>query len=242
MQATENQIAKLLELQESDMTLLNAQRKLEALPQREQLQALAEKKHAVLVKLSQVSKMHDAARRKLTQIEDENAILLRKKDETQSKIDAASGDFRAVQSLTRDLDGIAKRLGTLEEEQMVAGDKYEQVRTVKKQVEDAVSALDAQALKIRESFQEDARALQAQIGAAQAKSEQLAADISPALLKAYHDAARRGGGIGMAHLVDSRCSTCRNAIDANRMLQIKRDAPISNCPSCGRLLIVDPIS
>ena len=238
MNATENDITNLLELQQYDVAFLNAQRKLEELPQREQLKTLAAKKHAVLEKLAQVAKMHDAARRKLTQVEDETAILLRKKDETQEKIDAAHGDFRAVQSLTRDLEGIAKRLSTLEEEQLGASDKFEQVTGVKKQVEEAVSALDAQALKIRDSYQADAAALNAEAGSAKARSEQISANIDPALLKAYTEAARRGGGIGMARLTENRCSTCRSLIDDNRLLQVKREAPVSRCPSCGRLLVV----
>lgn len=238
MQASENDLRGLLELQEADIAALNADKKLAELPQRAQLQALADKKQAVLEKLGQVAKMHDAARRKLTQVEDEAAILLRKRDDTQAKIDASSGDFRAVQSLTRDLEGIAKRLGTLEEEQVSAAEKLDQVKAVKSQVESAIDAMDAQALKIRESFQRDAAALKEKGDEARNLRAQVAAGIEPALLKAYEETARRAGGIGMARLVDGRCSTCRNAIDANRMLQVRREAPLAKCPSCGRLLIV----
>ena len=238
MQATETEIQALFELQESDIVALTAEKKLSELPQRAQLQSLAEKKQAVSQKLVQVTKILDAARRKHTSIEDERAILLRKQDETQAKIDSASGDFRSVQSLTRDLGGIAKRLATLEEELAVASEKLAQVTAVKAQVDDAISAMDVQALRIRDSFQKDASGLKAQIEEARAKSAQLAGNVSPDLLKRYSDAARRCGGIGMARLAENRCSTCRNHIDPNKMLQVKREAPISNCPSCGRLLVI----
>lgn len=239
MFASEKDLSSLMELQEADMEVLNLQKKLQQLPQRAQMQELAQKKQGVLAKLAQVSKMHEAARRKVTQIEDETAILERKRDETQEKIDAAKGDFRAVQSLTRDLDGIAKRLGTLEGELLEHSEKYEQVDAVKKQIDGAVSALDAQALKIRDSFQSEASELKAAESEARARRDALAAHIDAALLKAYESAAKRGGGMGVARLVDNHCSTCRNHIDDNRMLQIKREAPLSACPSCGRLLIVE---
>ncbi|MDO4532967.1 MAG: hypothetical protein Q4C36_04520 [Coriobacteriia bacterium] len=238
MQASENEIQALLQIQEADIIAINAEKKLAELPQRAQLQALAEKKKSVLEKLAQVTKMHDAARRKFTSIEDERAILLRKQEDTQAKIDASSGDFRAVQSLTRDMGGIAKRLSTLEGEFTASKEKLDQVKAVKGQVEGAIQALDEQALRIRDSFQRDAAELKAQAEEARGKSERFAVDVSPAVMKQYANAARRGGGMGIARLIDDRCSTCRNTIDANRMLMVKREAPLSSCPSCGRLLIV----
>jgi len=238
MQASERDLQNLLELQEADMAALNAKKKLDGLPQRAQLQALAQKKQGVLEKLEQVAKMHDAARRKVVQVEDESAILSRKRDETQAKIDAARGDFRAVQSLTRDLDGIAKRLGTLETEQLEAAGKLEQIEGVKRQVESAIAALDDQALKIRDSFQRDAGQLKLAADEAATRRQAHVSEIDPALLKAYDAACRRGGGIGMARLVEGKCSTCRSVIDANRLLQVKREAPLAKCPHCGRLLIV----
>ena len=238
MQASENEIQALLQMQEADIVAINAEKKLAELPQRGQLQALAEKKQSVLQKAVQVTKMYDAARRKFASIEDEQAILERKRDDTQAKIDASSGDFRAVQSLTRDLAGISKRLSTLEDEFSASKEKLDQVKAVKAQVESAVQAFDEQALRIRDSFQKDAAVLRSQADEARKKSERFADEVNPTLLKQYAQAARRGGGMGIAHLADNRCSTCRSIIDDNRMLIVKREAPISSCPSCGRLLVV----
>ena len=238
MQASENDLRNLLELQEVDIAGINAQKKLDGLPQRNQLAELSKKKHAVLEKLAQVAKMHDAARRKVNQIEDETAILEHKREETQAKIDNAKGDFRAVQSLTRDLDGIAKRLSTLDDEQIAASEKHEQVQAVKKQLEDAIATLDAQALKIRDAYQRDAVELKTAIDSSNARRDEIVERIDSTLLREYTRAAQRGGGIGMARLVEGRCSTCRSQIDDNRMLQIKAEAPLARCPHCGRLLII----
>lgn len=238
MHASEDDLRNLLELQEVDIAAINAKKKLEALPQKDQLAELSKKKHAVLEKLAQVTKMYEAARRKVTQIEDENAILERKRTETQEKIDGARGDFRAVQSLTRDLDGIAKRVKTLEDEQIAAAEKYEQVSAVKAQLDSGIAALDAQALKIRDAYQRGAFELKGIIDAQEQKRKEKSEAIDGALMTAYTRAAQRGGGIAMARLVDNRCSTCRSHIDDNRMLQVKAAAPLATCPHCGRLLIV----
>lgn len=239
MEATGKDLEGLLQLQAVDISRINAEKRLGTLPQRAKLQELAQKKQGVLEKLDQVGKMFDAARRKVTQIEDEAAILGRKRDETQKKIDEASGDFRAVQSLTRDLDGIAKRLATLEDEQVAADEKFTQVEAVKKQVEQAISMLDAQAMQLRDAFQRDSSALNAEIEQLCAQHDELARGISADVLKAYQDACKRSGGIGVARLEESRCTTCRNLIDPNRLLIVKREAPLSRCPSCRRLLIVE---
>ena len=238
MKASEHDISVLMLIQEADITAINAEKKLENLPQHAQLQELAKKKQAVLEKQAQVTKMFDAARRKLMSVEDEQAILERKQEETQAKIDSAGGDFRAVQSLTRDLGGIAKRLTSLEGEVAAETAKYRQVSGVKKQVESAIATMDAQAFKIRDAYQHDAAILKSQIEEARAKSTELSKSVDSQLLQAYRDAARRAGGVGMARLVEDRCSTCRNHIDQNRMLQVKREAPVSTCPSCHRLLVI----
>lgn len=241
MQATVNELRGLLELQQADIDAINAEKELAELPQRGQLQDLADRKKAVLEKLAQVTRIQDATSRKLIQAEDERVVLERKRDETQGRIDSSGGDFRAVQSLTRDLNGIAKRLETVEDEQLAISEKAEQVNAVKAQVEGAVSALDSQAVKVRESFQADAAVLNERIGQARKRAADAAEGIGDGLMRAYRQTARLGGGIAMARLVDNRCGTCRNVIDENRLLQVMRDAPLSRCPSCGRLLIVADI-
>lgn len=238
MQATASDLKALMELQEVDIAATNAKRHFDELPQREQIAELAQKKQAVLQKLAQVGQMYDSAHRKCVQIEDEVAILLRKQDDTQAKIDEASGDYRAVQSLTRDLEGVAKRLATLDGEQTAAKAKEDQVKAVKAQVEQGIAALDAQAAQIRESFQREGGELQAIIADSQAKHAAIAAGVDAAVMKAYDTSCKRGGGIGVAELIESHCSICRNAIDDNRMLLVKKDAPLAECPSCHRLLIV----
>ncbi len=238
MQASCDDLRALLELQQVDIEAINTEKRLAGLPQREELNSLADKKKAVMAKLGQVSKMHDSVSRKLVQLDDERAILTRKRDETQVRIDAATGDFRAVQSLTRDLNGLSKRLATLEEEQLEATERSEQVEAVKSQIESAMKTLDAKAHEIRDSFQQDSATLSAALEQKRQRIAEISATIDPGLLKAYRDAVRHGGGIGMAQLVDNRCGTCRNLFDTNRMLQIRHEAPLAHCPSCGRLLIV----
>ena len=238
MFASSEEIEALLKLQEVDVVSISAQKKLDDLPQRDQLQQLASKKQDVVAKQGQVQKMLDNAQRKVSQIEDEQAILERKREDTQEKIDTSGGDFRAVQSLTRDLDGIAKRLATLEDEQLAAAEKLEQVEAVKSQIDNAISVLDSQALGIRAQFQEQAAALQRDIADAQGRHDGIAAGIGKPLYEAYLTARKRCGGVGIATLVDGRCNTCRSAIDENRLLVIKREAPVSTCPSCRRMLII----
>ena len=239
MQATSTDLQNLWDLQEADKAGILAQKKIAELPQRNALAELGAKKQQVLEKLASVEKMHESARRALVRIEDEIEIMTRKRDDTQAKIDAASGDYRAVQSLTRDLGGIAKRLDTLDEEHESAKAKYSQVQAVKKQVDAAIASMDAQALKIRESYLNNSMELNERRTKAQQARDQIVSRIDPALVRAYDEAARRGGGIAMARLEDNRCGTCRNVIDANRILLVKREAPLSTCPNCGRLLVIE---
>lgn len=238
MEATTADLEALRELQQVDIVLINTQKRIEGLPHRQQLQELAGKKQAVLEKQGQVSKMHDAAQRKVAQLEDEAAILETKRADTQKRIDEATGDFRAVQSLTRDLGGIAKRLEALEGEQLAASEKLEQVDGVLKQLGQAAEALDAQALQLRGAYQQQLGALQQELQQAQERHDAIASGVGEAVLREYLATARRCGGVGLAELADGKCSVCRNSLDPNRMLVVKREAPLASCPSCRRLLVV----
>lgn len=162
-----------------------------------------------------------------------------KQKATQQKIDESKGDYRSVTSLTRDLEGMMKRRETLEFEMNKADKKLGEVGAVRTQAQDALNLINAKEQALVKSFRSEGTQLQEQIAQYEAARGDLRAAVPPTLLKAYDDAASICGGVGIAHLQENRCSACRSAIEQNRLLQLKRDAPIAVCPSCRRLLIID---
>ena len=66
----------------------------------------------------------------------------------------------------------------------------------------------------------------------------LAASLPGELADRYERAAKHCGGVAVAILNENACGACRVPIDAGRLASIKREAPLSMCPHCKRLLVV----
>lgn len=238
MQAAPKEIATLLQLQELDMGLLRAKKKLDELPQRERILALRAKMQEVEKQLDQIQEMRKEVDRGLTQINDEDARLTQKQEEVQKKIDLAQGDYRAVESLTKELGGIAKRRNTLETDLVPLAEKSNKISAVQKQVEEAFALLKRQEAESIVSFQEEGGALTNEVAQLQAGRNASAAKLDASLLDVYQKKMQRLGGIAVARLQGDTCSVCRNHIDGGKLLQLQAEAPLSECPTCKRMMVI----
>lgn len=239
MEATPEQISLLQQLQEHDRRRLRAKLALENLPQPAKIAAVRSKREAVQAKFDQIETLRQRQDEALKHIGDEDAQLVERQKETQAKIDELQGDYRSVNSLTRDLEGIAKRRETLEFESTNIMGKLDEISVLASKVAAALEQLSAQEAKLSDSYGEKAVELKRIMEDEGQAALRVASDLPRNLLAWYRDAARLHGGIGIALLEEGRCGACRNAIEENRLLQIRREAPLSTCPHCGRILIVE---
>lgn len=239
MEATPEQISLLQQLQEHDRRRLRAKLALENLPQPAKIAAVRSKREAVQAKFDQIETLRQRQDEALEHIGDEDAQLVERQKETQAKIDELQGDYRSVNSLTRDLEGIAKRRETLEFESTNIMGKLDEISVLASKVAAALEQLSAQEAKLSDSYGEKAVELKRIMEDEGQAALRVASDLPRNLLAWYRDAARLHGGIGIALLEEGRCGACRNVIEKNRLLQIRREAPLSTCPHCGRILIVE---
>ncbi len=239
MHVDERELQVLEALQALDVELIRARKKFAELPQRELIVDIRKKKQAVEAKRAAVEPMDKEANAALAKLIDEDERLSIRAAETQEKIDQTGGDYRSIESLTRDLNGITKRRTTLETAISEAGAKCDQTAAVMAQIDTALSGLAAQEEAAIASFQKEGGALNAVIAAGDKRRAKLAEALSPELASRYEAAARRCGGIGLAKLESSACSVCRASIVDGKLLQVKGEAPLSTCPSCKRLMVVE---
>lgn len=239
MEATADQIRILDQLQVVDRSRLQAERALGQLPQRGQVVGLRKRKKEIEGKLEKVRAMHSREERQLERIELEDSQLADKQAKTQEKIDNASGDYRSINVWTRDLEGMSKRRATLGDDLTAAMQKISEIEGVEKQAKAAIERIDAEEARLVAQYREQSDKLSQDIQKCQEAGRALAAQLPRELVERYIAASKRCGGIGLAHLQDSRCSACRSTIEHNRLLQLKADAPIAECPSCHRMLVMD---
>lgn len=157
----------------------------------------------------------------------------------QSDIDNAQGDFRNLDARTRELDGVAKRRKTLEEELAKVSAELERVENVQAQVDAALGQLQAAEQQATEVFVKEGGACKQEAAQFKAKSNALKATLPEQVQKAYERASAHAGGVGVARLKDDgTCGACRSPIDAGRILGMRRKGTVDVCPNCQRLLIL----
>ncbi len=238
MYASPEAIEELFELQHCLLTRAKAEKQFKELPQRQVILQLREKKAHVEEKAQQVEALLRQAQQELHRILDEDERMANRQKEKQRDIENASGNYRAVENLSKELDTLAKKRVALSQKNDAAVAQLEKVNHVKSQVEATLSTLEAKEAQEIKTFQEQGGALQKQIAQLDVEIQQLSADIPGDVLAEFNRIALRSGGVALGRYEDGRCGCCRSAIDSAHLSQMKTQAPLAPCPSCKRLLLV----
>lgn len=238
MQATTDDLTNLLRMQQIDLDLMKAKKKLEELPQRATILAARQKKRTIEQKRDQVAEMRARAEGMAAKLEAEDAELAGKQRRVQEAIDGSLGNYRNVEAHTKELNGFAKRRNALEVELTRLGEELAKIEGVQSQVSQALAEVDKQEAAAIVSFQREGGALQAEIARMSADREGMSAELSPELRDTYNRTASRTGGVAVGLLTEGRCGVCRTVIDGGRLIDLKAEAPLGTCPHCKRLLVV----
>ena len=239
MQATPEQIHALIALQDIDRTRLRAQLELKKLPQPAQIDKLHEQKDGITESATRSQRCSNAPKPSRCACMKRDDTLVRKQAATQERIEELKDDYRSVTSLTRDLEGMAKRRESLAFELEKVEKRLAEITHAINEAEKALSAIADKEAQLLKAYHAQADDLVQTAQDAEAKRGDMAARVPAALLRTYEKTLARCGGVALATLEDDHCAVCRNAIEANRLLQIKAEAPISECPNCHRMLIVE---
>ncbi len=238
MQAKSEEIEILYEVQRADLEVKRLNKQLEDLPQRETILATRKKREAIEAKRAQIAKLRKETAKKLTRINDEDASLEKKENGVQAAIEAAGDDYRNVEARTKELNGIFRRRGELAENRTAAEAELSKIKELDVQVEKALNELDATEAEATQSFKSEGTALMQEIARTKAIIESLMAQLSPEVATFFQRTARMFDTVSIATLEGSSCSVCRAKIEPGRLIDLRQQAPLANCPSCKRILII----
>lgn len=232
-----DQAAALLELQRLDLEILRAKKRLDELPEK---QAILE----VRAKIREISEMKakgDLLLRKLQAEvkarQDEVALLTDKIAAEQAKI-MATTDHRAVQSLTREMDGLKRRCDKLEMEELQFMERVEKAAGQVKTVEEALGKLAEREAALIAKYREAGGAVQSEIAEFETARSRAAADVGTDLLEQYESVRGSRGGVGVGELHGDTCTACRMQLPAERIKALQAGPAIGTCPQCRRLIVV----
>lgn len=228
----------LLDLQTADVEIIRAEKRLEELPEKRAiLEARAKIKETSALR-DKVSMLERKLSAELKLRQDEITMLGTKIAAEQGKI-MHTTDHRQIQALTREMDGLRRRVDKLEMESMQYMERIEKATSQVATVEAHLAKMVKAEADLVARFRSVGGALQEEIAAFKAERERLAHTVDAQLLASY-EAARdsKGGGIGVGRLEGDACTACRMSLPATRV-QVLRDGPdVGVCPQCRRLIVV----
>jgi predicted nucleic acid-binding Zn-ribbon protein len=229
----------LLELQEHDLALLRLAKDLEEMPE----------KRAILtarVKLGEIEKLKtrtDAAVHAMEQsskaVEDKIGALGVKMAHEQEKL--VSGEIanpKELQSVSKELDALRRRVEALESELLAQMQKHENGVAQAAKIEAALVEGHRREGELTARFKTHGGEILQQVEAKKRERAALAAMLDPTLLKRYESTRSTRHGVGIGVLENTRCSACRVGLPAGRIAELNAGPDVATCPSCGRILIV----
>lgn len=238
MQAKPEDLEQLLEVQKTDLALLQLQKKLEELPQRALISSLVEKRSKLQEKREQVDDMQVKAQTELKKLETEDMMLADKQQHVQELIENTGSDYRSVESHSREMEGFAKRRETLSDRLEKLAAELSKIEKIEAQFDAALALIDKDEAKARAEYDDESSVIADQTNDLRQLREQQVARVDAELVKLYESTAAKTAGVAIGRLEDNRCGVCRSVIDGGRLIQLKAEAPLGVCPSCRRLLVI----
>jgi predicted nucleic acid-binding Zn-ribbon protein len=231
------QAALLLALQDLDVEIMRAKKRLEELPEKREIlvvrskikdvTALHGKADLLVKKLSADLKAH----------QDEIATLTEKIAGEQTKV-MATTDHRAVQSITREMDGLRRRQDKMEMESLQLMERIDKAAAQTTKIDEALKQLSEKDATLCERFKEVGGALQNEIASMEKRRSETAAALAPATVARYEKIRESRGGIGVGRLDGDACTACRMSLPSERIRELEAGDDVGLCPQCRRLIVV----
>lgn len=239
MQATSEQIIGLTKLQHLDQSIARLRQRLDSLPQKQAIADARAKRAAIRQKQRALAGARKDAEGRLAELRDEDARLEQAAVAAQRAIEASSHDYRAVAARSAELEQIASRRDELHGEASSIEGRLADIAGVEPQASAMSARLEEHEARLIADYRREGGGLLAEIARLEDERASLAGVVGQQIMAHYDRLAKAKQGVALAHLVDGACNTCRSRIDASRILVLRSEYPLSFCPHCGRLMVVD---
>ena len=228
----------LIKLQEIDLTRLRLRRRAQEMPELQALKQILDKIDEVGEKSKQISAMRSSAEVEMQQLADEDDEL-EKRAEALNKEISETADFRIVQNLTSELEGIVKRRNKVEFDTGKLSDRIEKISGVEDQVSDAFAKLEAKRAKLEEKITAATEEIDATLAELAGEREGIVASLPAEIMAEYERLRESKNGIAVGVLQEGHCSACRVEFPEGKLVGLQAGPEVATCPQCHRILIVE---
>jgi len=164
------------------------------------------------------------------------AIETKKKNYERKLYSGEVGNPKELESIQHEIQVLAESKDHAEDRILTLMDAIEPVAAEAEGLEKEIAALEARLGEIRAEHAKRTAILQAQMAEAVAARAPAAEKVDPVVLRRYEDLRARGGGIGLAEVIEGSCSACRMAIPSNTLRNLADSTGLVFCESCNRIL------
>jgi predicted nucleic acid-binding Zn-ribbon protein len=235
-----DELERLLVVQEHDLALDRLRHRRATLPERPQLEERRRAVTALDADLADLVRRRDAARAEERKLDDETQALGARAEEVEKKLYSGTvASPRELQAMQADIDMLKRHRSELEDRELEVMEARESLDgEVAAREEKRGQVLD-DALRLAASMAAAEAEIDAEIASEQAARDEVAAGISPALLRDYETRRERNKGAGAARLLGTTCQACHLSIPSTEAERIRRSAgeEVSYCDNCGAILV-----
>ena len=231
-----NETQTLYQISKLDRELVHAKKELDNLPEAAQIVECRAKRKELKAKQDQVFELTDEVNEKLAKFEAEETSLIEKIKDLQDTLDHST-DYRVTSKVTRDMNGLVKRQGTIAEETDALLERQIKIDHLAAQISDMLGKLDHKEEHLTADFKEQGSKIKARIDEIQQRIDAAAAELSEELSRRYNKVKAEKNGIAIAHFEGSHCSVCHCEFQTGALSKLKSGPEISECPSCHRIFL-----
>ena len=234
-----SEITALYALAKCEKELIRAKKALDEIPEAAQILECRAKRKELKGKQDQVFELTDEVNDKLAKYEEEERKIIEKLKELQDTLDHST-DYRVTSKVTRDMEGLVKRQGTIAEETDALLERQIKIDNLANQVADMLAKLDHKEHHLTEDFKAKGAEAKKKIADIEAEIADNKAQLSPELQKRYEKVSVEKGGLAVAYVEGDHCSVCRTQIMTGAKAKLKAAGPIAECPNCRRIFVTVP--
>ena len=234
-----DQAAALVALSEKDLEITRATKKLSELPEKTAILDLRHKLREVEALSAKAGVYVSQLQAALKRTEDETATVSEKIVAEQAKVNSgAITNHKELQSLSREIDSLARQKDKKVNEVLAAMEKLEAGKAQAEKVAATVEKGKLKEAQLIGQFQKVGGELQTSIDRAIKERAALAGVLEAPLLARYEAVRAAKHGMGVGVLRGDMCSACRIDLPFERIQALVAGGAIGECPVCHRLLVV----
>jgi uncharacterized protein len=237
--ADPEQLDALLALSDADSSLLRLRRRLDDLPEQQQLDEAVQRRAALEQALGDRRLDRDRAQAHLDK-EDREVAQLKERlaAEQQRMYGGEISNARELASMRAEIEAVERRIGEHEDAELEAMEELEQIEgdiaDLGQQVQDAEATIhDRTAAR-----DQAAQSLLAEIAELEVDIEGQREPLPADLLDRYDAARDRFGGRAVGRLAGDQCTACGISLSYADVNELVEGPPLATCPNCGRMMVV----